>query len=155
MSRFSGSITSTTTRNALFKIGLAIRDNIKHVGTIVSFSQLRKYNKTLPVLELSLDRISCVMFGSVFTARNSLPRYFIMLLPTSRAWPAPFNLFPDYFGILCILRSRALLCWKAIFSHFNARLQEGGRLSLDEEKKLPLCIKLQKRCENRSSDIYT
>lgn len=155
MSRFSGSITSTTTRNALFKIGLAIRDNIKHVGTIVSFSQLRKYNKTLPVLELSPDRISCVMFGSVFTARNSLP---VTLLCCFRRRELGQRLLICFLIISAsfVFCAQELCCAE---KQYFLTLTPDYRRAVDchwmKKKNLPLCIKLQKRCENRSPDIYT
>ena len=38
-----------------------------------------------------------VSFG--FCSKKLSPRYFIMPPPTSRAWPAPLHLVPDYFGI--------------------------------------------------------
>lgn len=38
-----------------------------------------------------------VSFG--FCSKKLFPRYFFMPPPTSRAWPAPLHLVPDYFGI--------------------------------------------------------
>ena len=84
---------------------MAIRDNIKHVGTIVPFSQLRKSklvqnNRKNPSCLRTLSRSNFmrhVSFG--FCSKKLFPRYFFMPPPTLRAWPAPLHLVADYFGI--------------------------------------------------------